>query len=256
KPVRTSDDADLADQVSVRGGDCVHDAVVSTRQPQHLAVGRDATHVRAAAAGDAPLGDQLVGGEAHYRNRSLAAISDVEVFRVAADIEPMCPGAGGEQPGRGERIAVEYPDAIGHHVGDVPRPPVRRDLHVLRHWHPTRQMQLRDDPVRFHVDLEQVPGELAADDHVPPVGREVCVVHAVAPDVNGELDGHRVRVTEDDLVLRLGHDDRELTVGREVKVVRVLDRHRATERAGDRVDGRQRVAVVAVDPQGTQVPGG
>ena len=49
------------------------------------------------------------------------------------------------------------------------------------------------------------------------------------------------------------HHDGETAVGGEIQVVRVIDRDRFTERAGPGVDRGQRVAGVAVDPQGLQV---
>src|SRR5689334_19867616 len=53
--VRSLADVDAVQQLPVGGADRVDLGVVATAQPQHLAVGRHATHVRRAAARDLPL---------------------------------------------------------------------------------------------------------------------------------------------------------------------------------------------------------
>ena len=54
----------------------------------------------------------------------------------------------------------------------------------------------------------------------------------------------------------LGDDDRAIAARREVEVVRIGDRARLAVATGERVDRRQGVAPVAVDPQRAQVPRG
>src|SRR5205809_4099092 len=50
KAVRADADGDLGEQAPAAGRDRVDDTAVAARQPEHLPVGRDAAHVRAAAA--------------------------------------------------------------------------------------------------------------------------------------------------------------------------------------------------------------
>ena len=64
----------------------------------------------------------------------------------------------------------------------------------------------------------------------------------------------RVRVAEVEARETFGDDDRVLPVGREVHVVRVLDRDRRTRPPGDGIDRRERVAAVVRDVERLQVP--
>ena len=123
--MRPTADRDLREQAAVRRRDRVDDAAVAPRQPQHLAVCGDAAHVRAAAAGDAPLGHDLARAEADHADRSLAAVRRVEVPRVAARVEPVHPGAGGQEVDDLEALAVDLPEAVRVHVGDVEHLAVR-----------------------------------------------------------------------------------------------------------------------------------
>ena len=74
-----------------------------------------------------------------------------------------------------------------------------------------------------NVDLDQLPGELAAGEQVAAVSREVHVVDAAARHGEGVDDAERVRVAEVEPAQALGDDDREPAVGREVHVVGVGD---------------------------------
>ena len=65
----------------------------------------------------------------------------------------------------------------------------------------------------------------------------------------------RVRVAEVEPVQPLGDDDRVAAVGREVHVVRVVDRDRRAGLARARVDRREAVAGVVRDVERLQVPG-
>ena len=67
---------------------------------------------------------------------------------------------------------------------------------------------------------------------------------------------HRVRIAEVEALEPLRHDDREPAVGREVEVVRILDRYRARGLGGAGVDRREAVAEVVVDIERPQVVGG
>src|SRR5438132_1805806 len=55
QPVGALSDRNLREQLPVARVDRVDDAVPPARQPQHASIGRDVSHVRAAAARDEPL---------------------------------------------------------------------------------------------------------------------------------------------------------------------------------------------------------
>ena len=88
-------------------------------------------HVRAGLARQFPLGDDGTGGERQHRNCPFAAVGDVQAFRVAAGVEAVRAVSGGQEGRRGERVAVDDPDAAGLHVGDVPGPPAGE---ILMSW--------------------------------------------------------------------------------------------------------------------------
>src|SRR6185437_10857257 len=70
------------------GVDGVDHVVEAAGQPQRLAVGADVAHVRAAAAGDRPVGDDLAGGEVDHRHAALAVARPVDLVRAAVgDVE-------------------------------------------------------------------------------------------------------------------------------------------------------------------------
>src|SRR5437763_1517725 len=87
QPVRLVADPDLRDQVPVGGVDRVDHAVVPPGEPQHLAVGGEPAHVGAAPAGNGPPRHQGAGGEVQYGDRALTPVGDVEVLRVATDVQ-------------------------------------------------------------------------------------------------------------------------------------------------------------------------
>ena len=66
-------------------------------------------------------------------DRARVAIGDVEIACVAARVEAVRAGAGGDEPAHAKRTRVDQPDAATGHVGDVERPAVGRELDVLRH---------------------------------------------------------------------------------------------------------------------------
>ena len=99
-------------------------AVVAPGQPQHLPVGRDAAHVRAATTRDAPRGDHPLGREGDHRHGAHPAIGDVERARVPAHGETVGIAAGADEPSRGEGARVEDVNASGRLVGDVEALPV------------------------------------------------------------------------------------------------------------------------------------
>ena len=80
------------------------------------------------------------------------------------------------------------------------------------------------------------------------------MVDAAAWDDQRVVELHGVGEAKIEPVLALGDHDRVAAAGREVKVVRVANRHRLTLRSpGDRADRRQAVADVVVDPKGLEV---
>src|SRR4051794_28758088 len=72
--MRPGADPDALDQPAAAGRDRIDDAVVAAAQPQDLAVGRDAAHVRRAATADAPFADGVARLEGDQRDRALAAV--------------------------------------------------------------------------------------------------------------------------------------------------------------------------------------
>ena len=89
----------------------------------------------------------------------------------------------------------------------------------------TAQLQVAHHLAVDQVDLGDRAVELAGEEGVAAVDREVGVVDAAALGVvDGVLQLHRLRIAEVQALLRLGHDDRRLAVGREVHVVRIVDR--------------------------------
>ena len=64
----------------------------------------------------------------------------------------------------------------------------------------------------------------------------------------------RVRIAEVEPAQPLGDDDRPGAVGREVEVVRIRDRDRPARAPRDRVDGRQRVALVVRHVEPLEIP--
>src|SRR5262249_18548260 len=140
QPVWLDPHRDLVYELAGDGGDGVHDPVIAAGQPQHPPVRGQPAHVRRPATGDRPLRDEAAGAEIQYRDRALTPVGDVEMPGVAADVEPVCAEAGGQEFLMGQVTVVEDPDTAGLHVGDVPGVAVGRDLHVLWHRLDARQM--------------------------------------------------------------------------------------------------------------------
>jgi len=68
KPVWALSNRNLRDKMAVVGIDCIDLSVVSAGKPQHFAIGRDATHVRAAATGQLPFLHDALGLEVDERH--------------------------------------------------------------------------------------------------------------------------------------------------------------------------------------------
>src|SRR4051794_24016452 len=81
EPVRLAGDRDSRDHVTGTGVEDVDLAVVATREPELLAVRRDAAHVGAAAAGNGPRVDDLVRAEGDHADLAGASVRHVEHLR-------------------------------------------------------------------------------------------------------------------------------------------------------------------------------
>ena len=104
------------------------------------------------------------------------------------------------------------------------------------------------------IDLGDGAGELAGEDRVTAVDREIRVIDArAARHVDRVLELHRLRIAEVEPLHRFGDDDRRFAVGREIHVVGIVDRDRFAGLAGLRIDRRKaaalRVLRVVGDPQ-------
>ena len=92
----------------------------------------------------------------------------------------------------------------------------------------------------------------------PSIEKSAWLTPGAARHLDRVLLGHRLRVAEVQTLPRLGDHDRGLAVGREVHVVRVVDRERLAGLAGLGVDRRQAAVGAALgivgDPQRLQVP--
>ena len=141
------------------------------------------------------------------------------------------------------------------HVGDVEELSVGCQLHVLRHA-AARKLEGSDDALLPKVDLDQLPGELAAGDQVAAMCREVHVVDAPTRHGEGMDDAEGVRVAEVEPAKPLCDDDRKLAIGREVQVVGVGDGNGAAGPRRPRIDRRDRVALVVQHIERLQVPRG
>src|SRR5271166_2428212 len=131
EPVRLAADGNGLDQAVV-GVEGVDDAVIAAREPQPFAVGGEVAHVRAAAAGNRPVGDDLTCRKVDHRHASRtpsraaqavgSAIGDVELGSVATRIEPVRTDAGLDEIELPERIAVDHHDPVAQQVRDEEKP--------------------------------------------------------------------------------------------------------------------------------------
>ena len=106
------------------------------------------------------------------------------------------------------------------------------------------------------VDLDQLAVELAAQEQVPAIRREVHVVGARAGDGERMVQPHGLGVAEVEALQALGDDDGVAAVRCEVEVVRVGHRHGMSGLPGPWIDRRQAVALIVVHPERLQVVGG
>ncbi len=131
--------------------------------------------------------------------------------------------------------------------------------HYVRPFVERRQHQGAEHDAIDHVDLGDGAVELAGEEHVCAVDREVGVVDAAAASRGDrELHLHRLRIAEVEPLQFLGHDDRVLAVGRPIDVVGIVDRDRLARLAGQGIDRRQAAVGAAFgvvgDPQRLEVP--
>src|SRR5581483_10173384 len=156
--VRSRADMDAGEQLPAARRDRVDLGVVPSGEPECLAVRGDAAHVWAAAARNAPLRDLLAGAEADDGDRPFAAVAHVEALAVAARIEAVRTRTRCKEADDPVAVRVDFPDAIGLHVGDVKDGAVRRKLDVLRHATTAgREGDRAHDPLLRHVHDHQLP---------------------------------------------------------------------------------------------------
>ena len=194
-----------------------------------------AAHVGAAAAGDRPVHDHLLGREVDHRDAARAR---------RGRCRPRGPGRGwrrrawcasrlGYRPCAPMPVGMK-PVSVNAYGSMVYTPPriISATKNVLpsgdtrMSWGipPTAQREVAEHRAVHDVDLHEAALELAREDRELAVDREVGVVHARAVGhVDRALELPRVRVVEVESLARLGDHDRRLAVGREVHVVRVVD---------------------------------
>src|SRR5215472_13123139 len=250
--------------------DIVDDIVPPSRQPELLSVDADIAHVGAAAAGNRPDVLDLAGCKVddsnappavrHTPGRMRAAIGDVELLAVAARVETVRADAGRNEIGLNKAVTVYDIDAVGVHIGNVEAAAVGRNADVLRHT-PLCEAQIAEHLAANEVDLDQsAAAELAGEDRVAPVDREIGMVDPGAVwGLDRLLQRHRIRIAKIEALAALGNDDRRLSVWREVQIVGVVDGNGVAGLAGLRIDRRQTTAGAAVlgvvrNPQGLQIP--
>src|SRR5512138_2958457 len=132
-------------------------AVVASRQPQHLVVCRHAAHVGTASARNLPLRRDLARSHVDNRDRSFAAVRDIEALRVAAEVQAVRPLARRDEPDVLHGLSVDEKHAVAHHVGDKVDAAVRCDPRVLRHRRVLRlslQLEAAHDLSRGDVHLD------------------------------------------------------------------------------------------------------
>src|SRR2546425_270201 len=131
--VRALSHRNLREQLPVARVDRVDDSAPPPGQPEHASVGRDVSHVGAAAAGDQPLLDDAARAEADDGDAPLGAIRGVEIAPVATGVQTVRAAAGGKEADDRPAPAVDLPQTAANQVGHVEHASVRRQLHVLRH---------------------------------------------------------------------------------------------------------------------------
>ena len=184
------------------------------------------------------------------------AVGDVHVAAVAARVQAVSAGSGGQKADHPEGAGVDLPHPTGDLISGVQRPAVRGELDVLGAGVAAVEDERAQQPLGAQIDLDHPPGELAAGEHVAATRGEVGVIDPPAPrHEQGVHELHRVRVAKVEPLQALSDDDREPAIRGEVQVVGILDRNRAARAPGPRVDRGQAVAEVVIDIQRLEVPG-
>ncbi len=201
----------------VPDGDAVHraragvedidDVVVAAAKPQLPSVGGDVAHVGAAARGDAPGRDDATVGEVHDADTAVSmrwtqaqlrppAVADIQLGAITAHDQAVRTGSGADESGHHEPATIDQVEATAGEIRDVEGLAVRSDAHVLGNCR-SAEPQRPDHPSLTPVDFDQAALELAGDDQVRTVDREVAVVHT-STVVQGErlLESERVWISE------------------------------------------------------------
>ena len=170
---------------------------------------------RGCRPGDPPLPHDLPGREAdHARSIPRRGSTRRASARRGSD-RARAPRAGVEEADDAEATRVDLPEAVRHHVGDVERAAVGRQLHVLRHRREPAGSSAPDDARAAHVDLDKLARELAARRALAsrrprsPCGRRRSRASS------GIDEPDRIRVAEVEPLIALGDDDRVAAVGGE-----------------------------------------
>src|SRR5215475_899585 len=112
-----------------------------------------------------------------------------------------------------ERLSVDHEDAARLHVRQEEQLAVRGHAYVLRHA-AFRELEVSEDLPSHEIDLHQAALELAREDRVAPVDREVGMVDAGALwGRQRALERHRLRITEIEPFESLGDHDGRPAVG-------------------------------------------
>src|ERR1700730_12233494 len=142
--------------------DGVHLAVVATRQPQDLAVGRDAPHVGAAvAAVEHPLDLDRACRQVDHADTALVAVGHVEPAGVPAGVQAVGSLPGVDELDLLEGEGVDDVESVLLDVGDVVDAAVSRQLDVLGRTADVHGLQ---DLLVDHVDEQELAVEFAAGD--------------------------------------------------------------------------------------------
>ena len=104
-------------------------------------------------------------------------VADIEALGVAADRHAVRALPGRQEGELAHRDRIDDRDAVPPLVGDVEDRAVGRQLDVDRQ---ARRDKRADDRHLLRTDLDHPAAELATDQQVAPIGREVEVIDAVA----------------------------------------------------------------------------
>src|SRR5580698_9874406 len=115
KTMRTFANANAGVEMAVACVDGVNLLAVAAGEPEHLAVGGDASHIRG-AVGDFPPAHDFAGGEVDHGDAAFFAIGNVQHPGVAAGVEAVRALACRQKSEYTQTFAVDEMDAIGLHI--------------------------------------------------------------------------------------------------------------------------------------------